>query len=152
MTRLQGFMRFECSAFRVQGRLRPAAMILAGLLLSAVVAASAIEPFPFESELQEQRFRSLAEEIRCTVCQNQSLADSDAPLAQDLRRELFAMLQDGRSDMEIRMFMVDRYGDFVLYRPPLAGHTLLLWGGPIVLLLIALGSTIVIVRRRRKAL
>ncbi len=145
-------MRFQVSGFRFQGRLRSALAMVVGVLLSGMLAASAIEPFPFESEVQEKRFRSLAEEIRCTVCQNQSLADSDAPLAQDLRRELFAMLQDGRSDMEIRMFMVDRYGDFVLYRPPLAGHTILLWGGPIVLLLIALGSTVVIVRRRRKAL
>ncbi len=152
MTSVQGSMRFQGSGFRVQGWLRSALMVFAGLLLSGLVAASAIEPFPFDDEVQEQRFRSLAEEIRCTVCQNQSLADSDAPLAQDLRRQLFAMLQDGRSDMEIRMFMVDRYGDFVLYRPPLAGHTILLWGGPIVLLLIALGSTIVIVRRRRKVL
>ncbi len=125
-------------------------MLLA--LLPVLALGSAIEPFPFESEVQEKRFRALAEELRCTVCQNQSLADSDAPLAQDLRRELFAMLQDGRADMEIREFMVERYGDFVLYRPPLAAHTILLWAGPLVLLLIGLGSTIVIVRRRRKAL
>jgi cytochrome c-type biogenesis protein CcmH len=144
--------RFQDSDFRFQRWLRSAPVVIAGLLLSGLVTASAIEPFPFDSEVQERRFRALAEEIRCTVCQNQSLADSDAPLAQDLRRELFAMLQDGRSDMEIRDFMVQRYGDFVLYRPPLAGHTLLLWGGPLVLLLIALGSTIVIVKRRRKAL
>ena len=140
------------SGFRFQGWLRSAGVLVAGLLLTGIVAGSAIEPFPFDSEVQEKRFRALAEELRCTVCQNQSLADSDAPLAQDLRRELFAMLQDGRSDMEIRDFMVERYGDFVLYRPPLAGHTILLWAGPIVLLLIGLGSTIVIVRRRRKAL
>ena len=144
--------RFQVSGFRFQGRLRLALVLVGGLLLSGLVAASAIEPFPFESEVQEKRFRALAEELRCTVCQNQSLADSDAPLAQDLRRELFAMLQDGRADMEIREFMVERYGDFVLYRPPLAAHTILLWAGPLVLLLIGLGSTIVIVRRRRKAL
>jgi cytochrome c-type biogenesis protein CcmH len=144
--------RVQGSGCRVQGWLCSAPSFVASLLLSGLVVASAIEPFPFDSEVQERRFRALAEEIRCTVCQNQSLADSDAPLAQDLRRELFAMLQDGRSDMEIREFMVERYGDFVLYRPPLAGHTLLLWGGPIVLLLIALGSTMVIVRRRRKIL
>lgn len=114
--------------------------------------ASAIEPYPFESELQEQRFRSLAGELRCTVCQNQSLADSDALLAQDLRRELFRMLQDGRSDQEIRNFMVERYGEFVLYRPPVAGHTLLLWGGPIGLLVIALFATAVVIRKRRAVL
>ena len=145
-------IRVQVTGFRIQGRLRSTLAVVVGVLLSGVLAASAIEPFQFESEVQEKRFRALAEEIRCTVCQNQSLADSDAPLAQDLRRELFAMLQDGRSDMEIRDFMVQRYGDFVLYRPPLAAHTILLWAGPIILLLIALGSTIVIVRRRRKAL
>ena len=144
--------RVQVSGFRFQGWLRSALVLVGGLLLSGMVAGSAIEPFPFDSEVQEKRFRALAEELRCTVCQNQSLADSDAPLAQDLRRELFAMLQDGRADMEIRDFMVERYGDFVLYRPPLATHTILLWAGPIVLLLIGLGSTIVIIRRRRKAL
>jgi len=114
--------------------------------------ASAIEPLPFRSELEEIRFKALAEETRCTVCQNQSLADSDAPLAQDLRRELFVMIQDGRTDQEIRNFLVERYGDFVLYRPPLASHTLLLWGGPILLLLIGLIGSVIIIRRRRALL
>ncbi len=121
-------------------------------ILSGHVLASAIEPLPFRSELEEIRFKSLAEEIRCTVCQNQSLADSDAPLAQDLRQELFAMIQDGRSDQEIRNFMVERYGDFVLYKPPLASHTLLLWGGPGVLLLIGLVASWRVVRQRRRLL
>lgn len=114
--------------------------------------ASAIEPLPFRSDIEEIRFKALAGEIRCTVCQNQSLADSDVPLAQDLRRELFFMIQDGRSDQEIRNFMVERYGDFVLYRPPLASHTLLLWAGPIVLLLIGLLGSVVIIRQRRALL
>lgn len=114
--------------------------------------ASAIEPLPFRTELEEIRFKSLAEEIRCTVCQNQSLADSDAPLAQDLRRELFVMIQDNRSDQEIRNFMVERYGEFVLYRPPMAAHTLLLWIGPGALLLIGLVASWFVVRQRRKLL
>jgi len=82
------------------------AVLMTGM--ATVVLGSAIEPFPFRSEVEEIRFKSLAEEIRCTVCQNQSLADSDAPLAQDLRQELFVMIQDGRSDQEIRNFMVER--------------------------------------------
>lgn len=131
-----------------------------GLLLLCLISlgmaqflwASAIEPLPFRSELEEIRFKALAEEIRCTVCQNQSLADSDAPLAQDLRRELFAMIQDGRTDQEIRNFMVERYGDFVLYRPPVASHTLLLWGGPILLLVIGLLGSVIIIRQRRALL
>lgn len=122
------------------------------MLVPALVLASAIEPLPFANELEERRFRHLAEELRCTVCQNQSLADSDAPLAQDLRRELFALIRDGRSDMEIREFMVQRYGEFVLYRPPLAAHTLLLWLGPVLLLLGSLIGVALVIRRRRKAL
>jgi cytochrome c-type biogenesis protein CcmH len=122
------------------------------VLVPLLALGSAIEPYPFESELQEKRFKSLAEELRCTVCQNQSLADSDAPLARDLREELFRMLQDNRSDQEIRNFMVERYGNYVLYRPPLAGHTLLLWGGPIVLLVIGLIAALIVIRKRRQAL
>ncbi|TVR98410.1 MAG: cytochrome c-type biogenesis protein CcmH [Wenzhouxiangellaceae bacterium] len=111
-----------------------------------------IEPLPFRSPLEERRFRALVSELRCTVCQNESLAESTAPLARDLRMEVFAMLQDGRSDMEIRQFMVDRYGDFVLYRPPLAGHTLLLWFGPILLLIGSLIGAFIVIHKRRQAL
>ena len=140
------------SSTRIGLALALSALLLAGLPGKSPVQASAIEPLPFANETQERRFRALAEELRCTVCQNQSLADSDAPLAADLRRELFAMLQDGRSDFEIRQFMVDRYGEYVLYRPPLAGHTLLLWGGPVVLLLGSLVGVGLVIRRRQRAL
>ncbi len=111
-----------------------------------------IEPLPFRSSLEERRFRALVSELRCTVCQNESLAESTAPLARDLRMEVFAMLQDGRADMEIRQFMVERYGDFVLYRPPLAGHTLLLWFGPILLLIGSLIGAFFVIKNRRQAL
>ena len=111
-----------------------------------------IEPLPFRSALEERRFRALVGELRCTVCQNESLAESTAPLARDLRMEVFAMLQDDRSDMEIRQFMVDRYGDFVLYRPPLTGHTLLLWFGPILLLLGSLLAAFIVIHKRRQIL
>ncbi len=129
----------------------PGLLALFGLAAGLAVA-SAIAPYEFDNAVQEKRFQSLAAELRCTVCQNQSLADSDAPLAQDLRRELHAMIMDGRADMEIRSFMVERYGEFVLYRPPMAGHTLLLWGGPLVLLIGSLIATVVVVNRRRRAL
>ncbi|RFF32045.1 cytochrome c-type biogenesis protein [Wenzhouxiangella sediminis] len=145
-TRVQG------SGFRFQGWLRVALAPLLALWLAAGAVASAIEPYEFESELQRQRFKALAEELRCTVCQNQSLADSDAPLAQDLRDEVFRMLQGNRSDQEIRNFMVERYGNYVLYRPPVAAHTLLLWGGPIVLLIIGLVAAVIVIRKRRSAL
>lgn len=121
-------------------------------LTLSTLASAAIEPLPFESELEERRFQALSEELRCTVCQNQSLADSDAPLAQDLRQVLFAQLRDGRSDQEIRQFMVERYGDFVLYRPPMKGHTVLLWFGPVALLLGSLAGVAVVIRKRKKAL
>jgi cytochrome c-type biogenesis protein CcmH len=114
--------------------------------------APAREPLVFSSPEQEERFRRLAEELRCAVCQNQSLADSDAPLAQDLRQEIFIMLESGASDEDIKGFLVDRYGEFVLYRPPVQGNTLLLWLGPALLLV---GGAAVIgfnVRRRRELL
>lgn len=128
------------------------AAALFALVICGTALASAIETYPFSSELEETRFRSLIAELRCTVCQNQSLSDSDAPLARDLRREVFGMLQDNRSDQEIRDFMVERYGEFILYRPPLAGHTLLLWGGPVGLLVIGLATALVAIRKRRTAL
>lgn len=129
-------------------------LVLVSILVLAFgdVMGSAIEPYEFASEVEETRFRALAEELRCTVCQNQSLADSDAPLAQDLRRELYGMIRAGQSDMEIRNFMVERYGDFVLYRPPMAGHTLLLWAGPPLILIASLIGVVVIIQRRRKTL
>lgn len=144
--------RIQDAGFRGQGWLSAALVPILAMWLAVGAYASAIAPYDFDSEVQRTRFKALAEELRCTVCQNQSLADSDAPLAQDLRDEVFRMLQDGRSDQEIRNFMVERYGNYVLYRPPVAGHTLLLWGGPIVLLLIGLVAAVIVIRKRRSAL
>jgi len=111
-----------------------------------------IEPLPFRSETERRRYKALTGELRCTVCQNEALSESTAPLARDIRMQVFSMLQEGSSDFEIRSFMVDRYGDFVLYRPPLAGHTLLLWAGPALLLLGALIGTLIVIKKRRQAL
>ena len=86
------------------------------------------------------------------MCQNEPLESSNAPLAADLRQQVYEMIMDGRSDFEIRQFMRDRYGDFVLYEPPFAGHTMILWLGPIVLLLAALAFGAVMIRQRRKML
>jgi len=116
-------------------------------LLPALVLAYA--PLNFDSDEQEQRFQKLTEELRCAVCQNQSLADSDAPLAQDLRQEIYDMMMDGQSDEQIRGFLVDRYGDFVLYRPAMKGNTLLLWLAP-ALLLIGGGFVVAYSVRRHK--
>ncbi len=127
-------------------------MIVVLCLSSLVVAESAIEPRSFNTEVQEIRYRSLIGELRCTVCQNEPLESSNAPLAGDLRDQVYVQIMDGRSDFEIRQYMRDRYGDFVLYNPPLTGGTLILWGGPIVLLLIGLVTGAVMIRRRRRML
>ena len=107
------------------------------LSVSALAQRSAVqEPMVFENQRQEDRFNQLTLELRCTVCQNQNLADSDAQLAHDLRAKVHEMLVAGNTDDEIKQYMVDRYGDFVLYRPPVQQNTYLLWVGPFVILLI----------------
>jgi len=103
----------------------------------AAAAQAADTPFRFKDATQEQRYNRLTAELRCMVCQNQSLADSHADLAQDMRNEVFRMLDAGRSDEEIVDFLVQRYGDFVLYRPPVSATTSLLWFGPPLLLALA---------------
>ncbi len=120
------------------------------LLLAALagLAAAAVDPLPFQDQAQRDRFNALAGELRCMVCQNQSLADSDAPLARDLRRELFELIDAGKTDAEIKTYLTDRYGDFVLYRPPLDRRTWWLWFGPGLLALFALGVVVAVVRRR----
>jgi cytochrome c-type biogenesis protein CcmH len=107
---------------------------LAFLLTTAL--AWAIDPLPFANEAEEQRFQALARELRCLVCQNQNIADSDAGLAKDLRNEVFEMMRAGKSDEEIKQFLVERYGDFVLYDPPFKATTLVLWVGPILILIV----------------
>ena len=100
-------------------------------------------PMEFDDPATELRFKKLTEELRCLVCQNQSLADSHAELAQDLRNEVYRMVNAGDSNKEIIAYMVSRYGDFVLYRPPVKNTTYFLWFGPFLILLIA---TIIILR------
>jgi cytochrome c-type biogenesis protein CcmH len=117
-------------------------------LLACCSLAFANEPLLFDDAEQEARFNKLTLELRCLVCQNQNLADSDAPLAQDLRREIYDMIQTGRSDDEIKTFLVERYGDFVLYRPPVKGNTLMLWLAPAILLLIG-GLVVYLTVRQR---
>jgi cytochrome c-type biogenesis protein CcmH len=109
------------------------------------------EPMVFENQQQEDRFKQLTQELRCLVCQNQNLADSDAQLAHDLRAEVHEMLLAGNSNDEIKQFMVERYGDFVLYRPPVQKNTYLLWLAPLVLLLIG-GLVLRINIKKRTAL
>ena len=127
-------------------------MKLFGLLsIFLAVSAFAQEPLVFESQQQQDRFNQLTQELRCVVCQNQNLADSDAPLAHDLRNEIFNMMQAGQDDAQIKSFLIERYGDFVLYKPPMQGNTLFLWLAPGFLLLA--GATVILMTiRKRKAL
>jgi cytochrome c-type biogenesis protein CcmH len=120
--------------------------------LMIALTAMASEPLVFDSPEQEDRFSHLTEELRCTVCQNQNLADSDAQLAQDLRNEIYKMLMAGQTDQQIKDFMVQRYGDFVLYRPPVQGNTMALWVMPVVLLLIGSIAVFFTVRNRNRKL
>jgi cytochrome c-type biogenesis protein CcmH len=101
--------------------------------------------------LAEKRMVAISEELRCLVCQNESLAGSRAELAQDLRREIHVLIKEGKTDAEIMDFMVNRYGDYVRYRPPMKATTWLLWFGPFLLLLGGLGSLIHHLRQRTKA-
>jgi cytochrome c-type biogenesis protein CcmH len=107
------------------------------LLVSATAGATALSSYTFDSKEDEQAFREFSAELRCLVCQNQSLADSDADLADDLRREVYTMWRAGKSKEEIVTFLVDRYGDFVLYNPPLKPSTYILWFSPLFVMLIA---------------
>ena len=101
-----------------------------------------------DDPVTEQRLISISEEMRCLVCQNESLAGSRSDLANDLRREIRTLIKEGKSDEQIRSFMVERYGDFVLYRPPVKPVTWLLWIGPFVILLIGIGFLLSYLRRR----
>lgn len=122
--------------------------LLALLLLMLPLAALAQQPLQFRDGAEERRFHDLAAQLRCVQCQNQSLADSNAQIAQDLRREVLQLMQQGHDDAQIKQFLVARYGEFVLYQPPLQPGTWLLWGGP--LLVLGAGALVVlgIVRRR----
>lgn len=128
---------------------------LYGLLFVAGLGAQTVhggEALPLVAdETTEKRMLAISSELRCLVCQNESLAGSNAELASDLRREIRALIKEGKSDEEIMDFMVSRYGNFVRYRPPLQGTTVLLWFGPGVLFIVGLTALIRHLRRRERA-
>lgn len=128
----------------------PILLVIALAFLTVPVHA-ADTPVTFDSPVDEQRYEDLLEELRCLVCQNQSLSDSHAELAQDLRTEVYKMIVAGKENDAIVKFMVDRYGDFVLYKPPMKPTTWLLWFGPSLLIFIAFTVVVVAARRRRAA-
>lgn len=144
----QGFSR---GVFRAQGALLH--VVLLAVLLAfagnALAVNGAIDPLPFKDHAQELRFQHLTGQLRCLVCQDESLADSNADLARDMRLEVFQLMQSGKTDAQIKQYLVDRYGDYVLYKPPLKPSTWLLWFGPL-LILIAGGVVVAVAVHRRK--
>lgn len=132
-----------------------------GLLLAWMLAfflavpafAQVADPAPlaFRDRVEEARFHALVGELRCVMCQNQSLADSNAMVAQDLRREVLELMRQGKSDAQIEDYLVARYGEFVLYRPRVEERTWLLWFGPGLVLLAGAAVVVAIVRRRSRA-
>ena len=113
-------------------------LLLLVLLLPTLASAQVVDPAPlrFQDSHEEQRFHALVTELRCVMCQNQSLADSNAQIAHDLRREVLTLMRQGKSDAQVRDYLVARYGEFVLYKPRVEEKTWLLWFGPALLLLI----------------
>ena len=122
--------------------------LLAGLLISSLVQA-ADEIYAFDNQAQRQMFKDLTEELRCPKCQNQNIADSDALVAQDLKRKVYELMQQGYDKQQVIDYMKQRYGDFVYYQPPLNPATVFLWLGP--LLFILLGAAVLLVRRKSAA-
>ena len=125
-------------------------LILLLLFAGLGTAFAGVEVHQFEQAEQEQQYNRLIAELRCLVCQNQNLADSNAELAQDLRQEVYEMIQAGASDQEIINFMVARYGDFVLYRPPFKATTAFLWIGPFIILIAGFVILLMFIRKRRQ--
>lgn len=138
--------------FRRYHRLRSAAALaLVATLALGVTPLHAQNPHPPTDEAMARRLKSLSEELRCLVCQNQTLADSNAELAVDLRNQVQALMTEGKSDAQIKDYLVTRYGDFVLYRPPVQSNTGLLWFGPFALLALGAGIWWSVSRRSRHA-
>lgn len=126
-------------------------LIVLLLALQCAMGAHANEAAPLADDpVVEQRLITIAEELRCLVCQNESLAGSRSDLANDLRREVRTLIKSGKSDPEIREYLVSRYGDFVLYRPPFKPTTWLLWFGPLLLLIGAIWLLLTVIKRNQK--
>jgi cytochrome c-type biogenesis protein CcmH len=123
--------------------------LLAGLLAVGMPALAIDSEAAFHDPVLQHRYEAINRELRCLVCQNQTIADSNATLAQDLRREVREMIAAGKTDAEIREFMIERYGDFVLYRPRMTAQNFLLWAAPALLLIV--GAVVVVRVVRRKA-
>ena len=124
--------------------------LFASMPAMAIVEQADVMPADFDNPEQKARFRALTEELRCTVCQNQNIADSNASLARDVRRQVLNLIKEGKSDEEVVDYLVARYGDFVRYRPPFDARTAVLWLGPFVFLLVGLWTLLAFIRRRNR--
>lgn len=122
----------------LKSRLKGLAVCLALMIACNQHTVASIRVYEFDSPQQEAQYQGLIAEFRCPTCQNQNLAGSDAPIAQDLKQKTYEMVKDGRSDGEIRQFMLERYGDFISYKPPVRPSTWILWFFPPVLLVLVL--------------
>jgi cytochrome c-type biogenesis protein CcmH len=122
-------------------------VVLALTLSITAPAVATIDVYAFDSEQQEQQFRGLTKDLRCPKCQNQSISDSDAPIAQDMRAQVADMVREGHTDEEVVTYFVDRYGDFVSYKPPVKAETILLWLLPIIAVLWGIWLVIRLIRK-----
>ena len=118
------------------------------VVTSTNASANYVDTYTFQDPVTEKRFNELNKELRCPKCQNQNLSGSNSPIAQDLRREVYELLDQGKADIEIMNYMVARYGEFVLYRPRVNSLTYILWFAPVVLILIGVLVVVFIVRRK----
>lgn len=139
---------YTAAHYQITGRKRVKSLILIFLLLLSPLA-NAVDAYQFSNPEQEATYNTLVSELRCLVCQNQTIGDSNADLAADLRRQVHEMLQQGKSKDEILQFMTERYGDFVLYNPPFKAKTGLLWLGPVTFLIIGVVTVLLFVRRKK---
>ena len=124
-------------------------IFILSLIFSATTLASPVDTYKFTDPVNKQRYQDLIEELRCPKCQNQNLADSNSPISQDLRQQVYEQIQQGRADQEIVDYMVYRYGEFILYRPQLSKKTYFLWFGPIVFIIVGAVVMIAFVRKQR---
>ena len=126
------------------------ALLLCLMMAPLMLAAADGDIYPFDSAAKEERFQELTKDLRCPKCQNQNIADSNAPIAKDMREEVYRMVSDGASEEEVVNSLVSRFGEFVRYKPQLEGRTLMLWATPLVVVLVGFLTVAIIVIRSRR--
>lgn len=124
-------------------------ILLVAFFISFGVLADNIDTYRFSSEAQEQQYRHLTESLRCPKCQNNSIADSNAMIASDMRLKVYELLQNGQTPDQVRQYMVARYGNFVTYEPPVMPSTIILWAGPALFVII--GAMVIVLRSRKRS-